>query len=381
MSDKINIAVLAVLAGGLAAEDLPRGKLLDHIAVEGNEQQSYALYLPSGYVSTRKWPILYCLDPGARGRLPLERFSQAAEKAGFIVAGSNNSRNGPLPPVQEAIRAMVMDTHKRLAIDDSRVFAAGFSGGARIALSWAGNGNVAGVVACGAGFGTPRIPESIHYKIFATAGVDDFNYDELYAMSLELARRAVPHRFVEFDDGHDWLPENLASDALEFFEGRLGPLAAQPSKEQEKQAVKFQSILEHIGSASDSDKRSILRAIQKDAAKASDIPARRVARRVIGGVYVSQVETGRDSMAKQDYASAARAYEIAAMARPETGAIWYSLAVAQVARGETRRGLESLEKAAAAGFRDYTRVEQEPLLARIRAEGRYQAVLRTMRGD
>jgi poly(3-hydroxybutyrate) depolymerase len=89
-----------------------------------------------------------------------------------------------------------MLNHERFAIDDSRTYAAGFSGAARLALAWAGNGHIAGVIACGAGFSGPAIPKEVPFRIYATAGVDDFNYDEVYAMSRELSRRGVSQRFA-----------------------------------------------------------------------------------------------------------------------------------------------------------------------------------------
>src|ERR1700682_5077427 len=198
----------------IAAQSLAPGKIIDSVACQKNHQQTYALYLPSTYSSAHSWPILYCLDPGARGRVPVERFAEAAEKFGFIVTGSNNSRNGPLGPVQEAIQALVEDTTGRFSIDPKRAFAAGLSGGARVALAWAENGQIAGVVACSAGFGKPELPKQIPFTVFATAGVDDFNYHEVYAMSRDLARRGVSNRFAPFDGGHEWLPAPLTHDAL-----------------------------------------------------------------------------------------------------------------------------------------------------------------------
>src|ERR1700682_2458350 len=118
----------------LTAQNLPPGHIIDRIPCQKNDHQTYALYLPSTYSSTRTWPILYCLDPGARGRVPVERFADAAGKFGFIVAGSNTSRNGSLGPVQEAIQSLVADTTARFSIDPKRVFTAGLSGGARVAL-------------------------------------------------------------------------------------------------------------------------------------------------------------------------------------------------------------------------------------------------------
>ena len=138
------LACLAALGTcAIAAEVLPRGQVIDRVVCSGEKRQSYALYLPAQYAAERTWPILYCLDPDARGRIPVERFAEAARHAGWIVASSNNSRNGPLDIAREAIRWMIQDTHQRFSIDDSQIYAAGFSGGARLALAWAARNRVA----------------------------------------------------------------------------------------------------------------------------------------------------------------------------------------------------------------------------------------------
>ena len=93
------------------------------VDIPGHAGQSYALFVPAAYTADRPWPVLYCLDPGARGRTAVERFAGAAEKAGFVVAGSNNSRNGPIAPSQEAVRLMVEHTHQTLSLDDTRIYA------------------------------------------------------------------------------------------------------------------------------------------------------------------------------------------------------------------------------------------------------------------
>lgn len=112
-------------------QEFPTGQIVEHVRCRADGSQSYALYLPSDYSPQRRWPILYGLDAGARGYLPVQRFRSAAEKYGYIVAGSNNSRNGPMTIVNAAIQAMFEDTRARFSIDDRRVYVSGFSGGAR----------------------------------------------------------------------------------------------------------------------------------------------------------------------------------------------------------------------------------------------------------
>jgi hypothetical protein len=350
-------------AAGLAAQEIQT------IEVAGSPGQSYVLFVPSRYAADRRWPILYCLDPGARGRTAVEHFATGAEKAGFVVAGSNNSRNGPIEPSQTAIRLMVQDTHKRLAIDDDRIYAAGLSGGARLALAWAAaqNGGIAGVVASSAGFGSPAPPKQIPFRIFMTTGVDDFNHDELYRLSRELAHRNVPHRYVELEGGHEWLPASLADEAFGYFLGAVPPRAAEPSKEAERQAAEYERLLPLV----ESGDRGALKQVRKDAAHAEDSPARRVASRVIGGVSIGSMERVREFMTEKQYAQAARAAETWVAVRPGDPNGWYSLAVAQAAGGDTKRALEALEQAAAKGFRNWERADAEPLLAKVRKDHLY----------
>ena len=109
---------------------IPKNQVVEKLECLNDSLQSYALYLPANYTPDRKWPILYALDPGARGKTPVEHFKEAAEKYGWILAGSNNSRNGPWRRAAEAWSAMTKDMHQRFSIDDDLVYATSFSGGA-----------------------------------------------------------------------------------------------------------------------------------------------------------------------------------------------------------------------------------------------------------
>jgi len=360
----------------LAAQmPLPKGEVIPRVEVRDRPGQSYALYVPTSYSPDRPAPILYCLDPAARGRMPVERFAAAAAKAGWIVAGSNNSRNGPLAPSQDAINAMVEDTHARLAIDDSRIYAAGFSGGARLALGWASGARLAGVIASSAGFPNPTAPKQVQVRLFLTAGRDDFNHDEMYHLSRELAARKVPHRYAEFEGGHEWLPAALTEEALSYLAGTIPDRPAEPSKEAEREAGEFQRRYLEIESANDGGRPGLVRQLQRDAAAADDSPMRRVARRVSGSISTGSMEQARDAMAEKRYGDAARYAEIAVLIRPENGNAWYTLAVARAASGNTRRALEALERALAQGVAR-ERIEADPLLEKVRRDKRYPEIVK-----
>lgn len=196
------------------------GRILDPVGCQADPKQTYALYVPTGYVPTRKWPVIFCFDPGARGRVPVERLQAAAEKYGYIVAGSLNSRNGPWADNAAAIQAMVRDVERHLAIDVRRIYAAGLSGGARVATQVAIGGLAKGVIACSAGFPPSEdgIPGDVEFAFFGTAGSEDFNRGELWRLDAELNDRKAPHRIVFFDGGHEWASSALLTEAVEWLE-------------------------------------------------------------------------------------------------------------------------------------------------------------------
>jgi predicted esterase len=202
-------------------QDLEPGRIIERVACKNAPNQSYALYLPSTYSSARKWPLLAAFDPGARGNAPVERFKEAAERYGYIVCGSNTSRNGPLSPSAEAAKAMLGDVAARFSIDDKRVYLTGFSGGARAAVAIAVwfSGSVAGLIGCGAGLATSAQPSaSLPFVFFGTVGVEDFNYPEMKQLDRALEAAGVTHRIEVFDGGHSWAPPEVCVRAIEWME-------------------------------------------------------------------------------------------------------------------------------------------------------------------
>src|SRR5690242_11996182 len=70
------------------------GKITDNILCDAQPQLSYCLYLPSGYSSSKTFPVIFIFDAHGDGKLPIEKYHALAEEYGFILIGSNNSRNG-----------------------------------------------------------------------------------------------------------------------------------------------------------------------------------------------------------------------------------------------------------------------------------------------
>src|SRR6185437_527766 len=220
----------AAVSSQSASQSPVKGEIIPSVVCADNREQSYALYLPSNYTPEKPWPILFALDPGAHGKTPVEHFKDAAEQYGWIVVGSNQSRNGALEHTTEAVNAMWRDVHQRFSIDDRRVYFAGLSGGARAAVAVALSCDcAAGVIGAGAGFPIGVAPSAaVHFAYFGLAGIDDFNFPEVKTLEEALAKAGVNHELKVFAGRHEWPPADAATEAIEWMElqaMRNGPRA------------------------------------------------------------------------------------------------------------------------------------------------------------
>lgn len=198
----------------------PNGQIIRRVTCAANPAQSYALYLPKSYDPSKKWATLFVFEPSARGPLPVGIMQSAAEQFGYIVISSNNSRNGPLQPQIEAADAMWRDAHTRFSIDPKRVYFAGFSGGARVAIAFAVacKGCAAGVMASGAGFPTGVEPKNAPgFALFSAIGREDFNYPEILQLEPKLQQANYTYHVRRFDGVHEWAPADVWQEVFAWF--------------------------------------------------------------------------------------------------------------------------------------------------------------------
>jgi hypothetical protein len=223
----------------VAPSSLPVGTTIPSVVCSADSKQSYALYLPTSFSGARTWPIIYVFDPAARGQVAVETIKPAAEKFGFIVAASNNSRNGPMGGSSAAMKAMWQDTQQRFPIAEQRRYVAGMSGGARVATSIALSCQdcVAGVIANAAGFpfGTEPI-RNMKFAYYAAVGIADFNYGEFVDLRRKLDTADARYRIRIFDGQHGWAPPEVWIEALNWMDMQAmsaGTIPRDPSRVQQ----------------------------------------------------------------------------------------------------------------------------------------------------
>jgi hypothetical protein len=195
--------------------------VIPRVTCDANPDQTYALYLPSRFSSTREWPIIYVFDPGARGPLAVEAVRSAAETLGYIVAASNNSHNGPLGGTTEAAQAIWRDTQSKFPIDERRRYSAGMSGGARVAtgIALGCKDCLAGVIANAATFpGRTSPPNDMKFAYFAAVGDADFNFPEFFQLRQKFEAVHARYKVRIFAGEHGWAPPEVWLEALNWMD-------------------------------------------------------------------------------------------------------------------------------------------------------------------
>jgi len=220
---------LLLAIGSAPAARAQVGHLDERVTAAGDSTQSYALYLPPGYNASRRWPVLFVLDPRGRAMLALDLFRPAAASSRLGVMSSYNSLcDGPPEPNVRAMNALIASAQSRLSVDTRRFYLAGFSGTARASLNFALElrGHVAGVIADGAAVGFS--PDGVEvtfsgdstFAYFAATGDGDFNHEEVRAAIERMRLSRVPNRLAIFLGPHSWPPPEVCSRALEWMQLR-----------------------------------------------------------------------------------------------------------------------------------------------------------------
>jgi predicted esterase len=205
----------AIASPSIVKDTFETAKLISPVTCIADTTQSYALYIPA----TRQagtMPVIYFFDPHGDGTLPLNKYYKLAEKYHFILVGSNNSKNGNDFSTSERVwNNLYNDTKKRLPIDLTRIYACGFSGGAKVAGYIALNHpEVKTIITNGAGLPDATQPDNFHFGITAIAGKGDMNMSDLVIFNAALDKTQTNHSIIFFDGKHEWAPENTMNKAF-----------------------------------------------------------------------------------------------------------------------------------------------------------------------
>lgn len=213
------LLLLVFLASALLAAEPERGRMIENVAARSDATQTYTLYLPPSYDAAKKHPLLFVFDPRGRGTFAAEIFRNGADRYGWILISSNQTRSDDDGKANERALAALVPEASRYAVDPRRIYAAGFSGTAILSCALGFNtGAIAGVIGTGGRLVPQMEPDDFPFAHFGAAGSRDFNNREMRAIDDRLEKAGKQHRYVEFEGEHRWFSSDVATEAIRWME-------------------------------------------------------------------------------------------------------------------------------------------------------------------
>lgn len=182
-----------------------------------NTSDTYTAYLPQQYGIEKKWPVIMVFSPDGDGAVAVEKFKESADRYGYVIAAANGITNGSYQENLLKARSFYTEVIKRFSIDKNGIYLAGFSGGARLAMSIAVmSSQIKGVIACGASFSNVAtyIPTENKFFYIGMVGDQDFNYNEMLQAMDYLEQKKFDANLLVFSGGHQWPPNHYIDKAV-----------------------------------------------------------------------------------------------------------------------------------------------------------------------
>ncbi len=197
---------------------LKKGTVIDAIPVNDTIPESYALYIPKSFDTSKLWPVVFVFDMKGRGRQSLNMFREAAEKQGYILASSNNVQDSLSITENILITGRLFSNVVDLfPINGNRIYTAGYASGGRFAsMVPTFIKKVEGVISIGSPVVNMELLTSRNpFHFIGLVGTGDFSYPEMLYIEKELNKKRFPNQLLVYEAGAEWPPTSYLEKALE----------------------------------------------------------------------------------------------------------------------------------------------------------------------
>jgi len=174
----------------------------------------YVLYIPEGYSQPNPRPLILVFSPGGDASGMIKTWQPVADRyAWFVLASKEFRNNQDTAPIITELIEVVRKLPEQFPVDEARVAASGFSGGAMFShsLSFMYPDIISAVVANTGKIDDIYIQRKAEYpkkkRVVFLASPADFRYEEMKRDRQMLISQGWRTKWIEFPDGHAIAPE------------------------------------------------------------------------------------------------------------------------------------------------------------------------------
>lgn len=194
-----------------------KGMVVDNLKVSDTLDESYALYIPTGYENGRTWPTIFIFDGKGRGKAAAQLFRATAEQQGYIIVSSNSVDQQQDLEQNVLVAARLMQEATRiLPVDNSQVATAGSMAGAKAASSIPlVFDNILGAIAVGDHWvNFNLIDKRKNFSFVGIVGDEQFSASGMKITSEALSNLQFPSQVYTYDGNEDWPASDIITSAV-----------------------------------------------------------------------------------------------------------------------------------------------------------------------
>lgn len=210
MKKTIFLALVFISSFALAQElRLLKGAITENIVVNDSLNETFSMYLPTQFELSRTWPVIFVFDMKGNGKASLSMLMAAAEREGYVLAGSNNL-SGSLSIAQNVLVAnrMFNAVVNTIPVAKNRTYTAGFGTSARFAsILPTFVKEVKGVLSMGAAIANVDILNAKQpFQFVGIVNRNDYNFREMLESRVVLDKLKFSNQLLVYD-GDNELPD------------------------------------------------------------------------------------------------------------------------------------------------------------------------------
>ena len=366
-------------------KDIPKGVLNNKVLCTNDTNLSYAAYLPTNYDPANKYPVIFFYDAHANGYLPVSKYKDLAEKYGYILIGSNNSKNEvDWNTINNISQNMMNDAESRLSIDKSKIYTSGISGGAKVAgIICALSPDIKGSIGCAAAFPLTAETSSRNFDYIGFAGNEDFNMVGMKELDRNLGEKGMNHKLVIYDGKHEWPPADIYEEAFKWLPDPVSPKQdAVTEAEKIKDSQEEELLSNYSNDVASKDMnwwRKEVARLRNEIKQNGNKDKVLQDKRMLNYVSLITYMTISHAYNANDMSKVEILLELYKLVDPENSEHAYIYAELYSKQGKADKAINSLKEAVKLGFKDLDRLQHDPALNQLKGNKDYDYIIEILK--
>ena len=198
-----------------AQDGIPTGVVVQNIQLDAAASETYSLYLPRDYDTSREYPVVFIFNDQSNTASIVQQFTIAAELNGAVIVGANYKLSDTLSTGLKQSQKLINTVFNQYSLDKNRIILAGIGNGALIASSSAHViPTIYGVIAVNSVFlEKKKLPKENPAKFVILSSEEGKNYYRLKSYDSAYGLKKIVAGYYEYD-GDGWPPQGYLAAAL-----------------------------------------------------------------------------------------------------------------------------------------------------------------------